>query len=163
MNNNSGISTLTMEAEVILMCPKFISTVTIHTQGEQEQGALCRVENIGEKKKCKQNIYIYIIKTGEKISSCIWKCLLHNQDVLHDIKNSIILFHNVWAFLCSFCTSVLNIQHISLSSRIIMNIWSFYEHVFEQRRQQVLCQFVHEQCYKIISYLNNVQNIQRFI
>ena len=46
MNNNNGISTLTMGAEVILMCPKFISTVTLQTKGEQEQSALCRVENI---------------------------------------------------------------------------------------------------------------------
>ena len=43
MNDNSGISTLTMEAEVILM---FISTVTLQTNGEQEQSALCKVENI---------------------------------------------------------------------------------------------------------------------
>ena len=49
MNNNSGTSTLTMGAEVILMCPKFISTVTLETKGEQEQSALCRVEKIGEK------------------------------------------------------------------------------------------------------------------
>ena len=46
MNNNSGISTLTMGAEVILMCPKFISTVTLQTNGEQELSALCKVENI---------------------------------------------------------------------------------------------------------------------
>ena len=46
MNDNSGISTLTMGAEVILMYPKFISTVILQTNGEQKQSALCRVETI---------------------------------------------------------------------------------------------------------------------
>ena len=58
MNNNSGISTLTMGAEVILMCPKYISTVTLQTNGEQEQSALRKVENIRWKNNCKHNIYI---------------------------------------------------------------------------------------------------------
>ena len=57
MNNNSGISTLTMGAEVILMCPKFISTVILQTNGEQEQSALCKVENI-RWKKIVNTIYI---------------------------------------------------------------------------------------------------------
>ena len=46
MNNNSGISTLAMGVEVILMCPEFILTAILQTKGEQEQNALCRVENI---------------------------------------------------------------------------------------------------------------------
>ena len=66
MNNDSGISSLTMGAEVILMCPKFISTVTLQTKGEQEQSALCRVENISWKKNCKQYIYIYLNKSRQE-------------------------------------------------------------------------------------------------
>ena len=46
MNNNSGVSTLTMGADVILMCPKFISAAILQTEGEQEQSALCWVKNI---------------------------------------------------------------------------------------------------------------------
>ena len=101
-----------------------------------------------------------------KISSCIWKWLLHNQGILHDRKNSIILlFYSIMfqSSLCSSCSSVLNIQQIGLSSRMIMNTLNFYEHVFEQRKKQVFCQFIHKQCYRIISYFINVQNFQIFM
>ena len=151
MNNNSGISTLTMGAEVILGCPKFISTVTLQTKGEQEQRALCRVENIRWKKNWKQYIYIYKSRKEKRFQVAleIAYCTIRMYYMIYGIPKFYSLVFE--SYLCSFCSSELNIQQIGLSSRIIMNIWSFNEHVFEQRRQQVLCQFVHKQCYKITS------------
>ena len=61
MNDNNGISTLTMGAEVILMYPKFISTAMLQTEGEQEQSALCRVEINVE----------FISKLSHEINICI--------------------------------------------------------------------------------------------
>ena len=40
MNNNSGISTLTMGAEVILLCPGSFQQQLYKTNGEQEQSAM---------------------------------------------------------------------------------------------------------------------------
>ena len=58
-----------------------------------------------------------------------------------------------------FCSSILNIQ-VRLSNRIIRSTSSFYNHVFTRRRQQVRCQFIHRQSYRIPSYLLNMHDFK---
>ena len=73
ITNNSGISTLTIGAEVILMCPKFFSTVTL------ERVSRSRVHwagwgNLGEK-----DIYTY---------TCILSFLLYRYIIVELSPNS---------------------------------------------------------------------------
>ena len=76
---------------LITFVPRFVSTTII--QNKWWAGTECNAgRTLGENRIVNK---VWKNKTGEKISNCIWKCLLHNQCVLHDIENSIILFHNV--------------------------------------------------------------------
>ena len=75
----------------------------------RNRSALYRVENIRWKKelqiKYKKSRLEKSLKLYLEVLIAQWGCTIH-----HDIKNSIILFHIVSGSLCSFCSSLLNMQ-----------------------------------------------------